>query len=198
LIQRKIDQAINATNACDNVTSTITTNKLAEKRSKQFLYEVLYPRGIKVINDTFHRGWLKSLQDRLGFNQLALKEVLGNAFVELDESKVARGFREMKYDGQNEAMFEAQYRDTFLKSGSLFGEPDVVCRYVQPKMIVEGPTQNTWIPLPVATDRRESGIAPSTTVWYLVSNTYPDKAGEDEGKYFIPDHIYAFNAKDEE
>jgi hypothetical protein len=66
-------------------------------------------------------------------------------------------------------------------------------------MIVEGPMQNTWIPLPVATDRRESGIPPSVMVWHLVTNIYPDKAVEDNKcKYFIPDHIYAFNAKDEE
>lgn len=194
-MQRKTDQAPNAHG--NDAASTVTTTKLAEKRSKQFLYEVLYPRGIKVISDSLRRSTLKSLQEYLGSNHPASKEVLGNAFVELDGSKVTKGFKGMKMDSENEATFEAEYRDTFLKSGCS-GELDAVCRFVQPNMIVEGLTQNTWIPLPVVTDRRESGIALSTTVWDLVSNIYPDKAGEDRGKYFIPDHIYAFNAKDEE
>src|SRR5436305_5353079 len=195
-MQRKMDQAPGACN--DDAATIVTTTKLAEKRSKQFLHEVLYPRGITVISDSRHVGTLKSLQEDLGSNQLALKEALGKAFVELDGSEVAKGFREMKMDSENEAMFEARYHDTFLKSGSISGKLDVVCRYVQPRMIVEGPMQNTWISLPVVTDRRESGIALSTAMWNLVSNIYPDKASEDKDKYFITNHIYAFDAKDEE
>lgn len=152
-----------------------------------------------MINDSFYPHTLKSLQEDLGSNQLAIKEVLSNVFVELDGSEVAKGFREMKIDSENKAIYEAEYRDTFLKSDSRSGKLDVVCCYVQPKIIVEGPMQNTWIPLPVVTDHRESGIAPSIIVWHLVTNIYPDKAIDDnQYKYFIFDHIYTFKAKDEE
>jgi hypothetical protein len=193
MMQRKLDQAPRAHNT---ETSITVTTKLAEKRSKQFLQEVLYPRSIKVISDSLHRGMLKSLQKDLRFNQLALKDILRGAFVELDAPEVVKDFEAIVQNSENEAMFEAEYRDTFLKNGG-FRNLNVVCRYIQPRMIVEGQMQNTWIPPPVVIDRRESGIAPSTTVWNLVSNIYPDKVGDDRDKYFIPDHIYAINAKDE-
>jgi hypothetical protein len=41
----------------------------------------------------------------------------------------------------NEATYEAEYHDTFLKNGGRFGKLDVV-RHVQPRMIVNGPQQN--------------------------------------------------------
>ena len=109
-----MDQAPNAHDNDD--ASIVTTTKLAEKRGKQFLYEVLYPRGIKVISDSLRRSTLKSLQEYLGSNHPASKEVLGNSFVELDGSKVTKGFKGMKMDSENEATFEAEYCDTFLKS----------------------------------------------------------------------------------
>src|SRR5437764_21650 len=36
-------------------------------------------------------------------------------------------------------------------------------------------------------------------VWDVVSKVYPDKVGEseDQDKYFIPDHLYAVNGRDE-
>ena len=86
-----MDQAHNAHD--NDAASIVTTTKLAEKRSKQFLYKVLYPRGIKVISDSLRRSTLKSLQKYLGSNYPASKEVLGSAFVELDESKVAKGLK---------------------------------------------------------------------------------------------------------
>jgi hypothetical protein len=54
------------------------------------------------------------------------------------------------------------------------------------------------MPLPVTTDRKDSGIAPSKLVWELVSVTYPAKVGKSTDKYFFPDHIYAANGEDEE
>jgi hypothetical protein len=67
-----------------------------------------------VINDSFYPCTLESLQEDLGSNQLAIKEVLSNVFVELDGSEVAKGFREMKIDSKNEAMYEAVMAPTSM------------------------------------------------------------------------------------
>ena len=45
----------------------------------------------------------------------------------------------IKTDNANEAMYEGIYHDLFLKTGALFGKHDVVRRYIQPTMIVDGP-----------------------------------------------------------
>jgi hypothetical protein len=198
-MQRKMDQAPTAHGK--NTTTIATTATLAKKHSTRFVEEVVHPRGIKLIEDSRHHQALDLLQQSLNNpNQLVLKQALGNAFVELDASEVAKGFGKMKLYRPNEATYEAEYHDTFLKNGGRFGKLDVVCRCVQPRMIVNGPQKNTWIPLPIATNRRESGIVPSIMVWDLVKNAYPDKTRDstEQGQYFIPDHIYAFTAKDKE
>jgi hypothetical protein len=49
-MQHKMDQKSNPQN---HKTPTIATAKLAEKHSEAFLQQVLYPRGIKVIDAAF-------------------------------------------------------------------------------------------------------------------------------------------------
>ena len=79
-MQRKMDQQSNLQSR--NNQSVPTTKKLAEKNSKDFLQQVLHPRGIKIISETLIRHALESLQERIGSpDQSELKQVLGNAFV---------------------------------------------------------------------------------------------------------------------
>ena len=49
--------------------------------------------------------------------------------MEYDTLEVSKSFKEDKEDGLNEAMYEAEYRDYFLKTGRLrtLGS---VCRYI--------------------------------------------------------------------
>jgi hypothetical protein len=182
----------------DEQSSVPTITKLAEKNSKDFLQQVLHPRGIKIISGFLVRQALESLQKDIRIpDQLELKQELGDAFVEFDTSAAAKVFEAMEKDNQNEAMHEVEYRKYFLKSGP-YRSINTVCRCVQKKMIVDGSEQRTWIPRPVVTDRRKSGLAPSTKVWDFVHKVYPGKAGnKDQDKYFIPDHIYAVNGRDE-
>jgi len=183
-----------------NATIITTTTKLAEKQSKLFLEQVLHPRGIKVDTASFKRHALESLQEYLGNpGRPDLQQALGKAFVELDTLEVTKSFKEDKEYGLNETEYEIEYREYFLKTGR-FLTLGSVCRRAQLRMIVEGQEQSTWMPLPVATNRRESGIVPSKMVWDLVSVVYPDKVGNStvKDKYFIPDHIYAVNGEDEE
>ena len=183
----------------DQQSSVPTTTKLAEKNSKDFLQQVLHPRGIRIISETLVRQALESLQKYIGYpGQLELKQELGDAFVEFDTSAAAKVFEAMEKDNQNEATHEVEYRRYFLKSGS-YGSINTVCLCVQKKMIIDGSEQRIWIPRPVVTDRRESGLAPSIMVWDFVHKVYPGKAGnsKDQDKYFIPGHIYAVNGRDE-
>jgi hypothetical protein len=182
-----------------NPQSRDVPTELAEKHSELFLPQVLHPRGIKVISETVDAGALESLQIHLGRpDRSEVKQVLGTAFVEFDTSEVIKMFRAMGRNEDNEAMHEAEYRTHFLKRG-LHGSPGAVCRCIQKKMIVDGSEQRTWIPLPVVIDRRESGIPPPTMIWDSVGEVYPDKVGESKSqdKYFIPDHLYAVNGRDE-
>jgi hypothetical protein len=160
-MQRKMDQAPNMPSASNNATPIA---KLAEKQSKKFLSAVLNPRDITMIhNTTSGSKALRSLRELLGSpDEAALKRDLGKAFVGIDVSDIAHEFMELLIDSENEAMFEAKYRDTFLKSGGSIGKLNNICRFIQQKVIVEGPSQNTWIPLPALADRRISGIFPST------------------------------------
>jgi hypothetical protein len=183
----------------DQQSSVPTTTKLAEKNSKDFLQQVLHPRGIRIISETLVRQALESLQKYIGYpGQLELKQELGDAFVEFDTSAAAKVFEAMEKHNQNEATHEVEYRRYFLKSGP-YGSINTVCLCAQKKMIVDGSEQRTWIPRPVVTDRRKSGLAPSTMVWDFVHKVYPGKAGnsKDQDKYFILDHIYAVNGRDE-
>jgi hypothetical protein len=194
-MQLKMDQQSNP----QSRPSVPSITKLAEKHSEDFLQQVLHPRGIKVISDSLYCGELKSLQERLGSpDRSALTQALGDAFVEFDASKAVRVFGAMKMNGENEAMHEAEYRKYFLKSG-FYGNINTVCCCIQKKMVVEGSEQRTWIPLPVVIDRRESGLLPTKVVWDILSKVYPGKVGDTKSKdkYFIPDHLYAVNGKDE-
>jgi hypothetical protein len=152
-------------------------------------------RGIKVIM-SHDLNALESLQKHLGSPSLSeLKRVLGNAFGELD-AEAAKVFSAMTSNGENEAMHESKYRKYFLKEG-FYGSSNAVCLRIQPRIIIEGEEQHTWIPLPVAIDRRESGIPLPTMLWDLVSRAYPRKVS-DKDKHFAPDHAYAVNGKDKD
>jgi hypothetical protein len=72
-------------------TTIATIATLAKKHSIQFLKEVVHPRGITLIEDSNRPQTLQILQQSLSDpSRLVLKQALGNAFVELDVSEVAK------------------------------------------------------------------------------------------------------------
>jgi len=70
------------------------------------------------MDKAFDYNALESLQEYLGNpDPSGLEQVLGNAFVEFDESEAVKVFETMTRYGENEAMYKAEYRKYFLKSG---------------------------------------------------------------------------------
>src|SRR5947208_242341 len=102
-MQRKMNRQPSAhVHNTHNSTIITAATELAQRHSEIFLQQVLHPRGIKVISDTYDLDALGSLQEYLGNpGRPVLKQVLGNAFVELAASEVAKVFEAMKMYGEN-------------------------------------------------------------------------------------------------
>jgi hypothetical protein len=161
--------------------SISTTTSRPAKDSAEYCRQVLEPRGIKIIAESFDPNATAKLPLA---PTSALAKALNRAFVNFDSAKLMEACQFAKGE-YNEAQWTAEVYQMYF----LLTNPDPneggVRRMVQHPFSWSGKASNVCLPPVVDFDRRSSGLYEYSQIWYIPTD---QKSRSDTTCW--PDHCY--------